>query len=107
MNHCMNPPFRGWGNRYQFFAWTSILLSILACSCTLHPSMALKREEVAGLAHLARIALNDEELTRASTELESVLAYVDRLQKVPTDGVEEAAPAAVVATGFRPDEAIQ
>jgi aspartyl-tRNA(Asn)/glutamyl-tRNA(Gln) amidotransferase subunit C len=69
--------------------------------------MALKREEVAGLAHLARIALNDEELARASTELENILGYVDRLQKIPTEGVEEAAPSAVAAIGFRPDEAIQ
>ena len=69
-------------------------------------SMALNREDVAGLAHLARIALNDEELTRAEKELENVLGYVDRLQKVNTDGVEEAAPLALTATAFREDTAI-
>lgn len=68
--------------------------------------MALTREDVAGLAHLARIALNDEELTRAEKELENVLGYVDRLQKVNTDGVEEAAPLALTATAFREDKAI-
>ena len=67
----------------------------------------MTREDVSALAHLARIALNEEELSRAEKELENVLKFVNRLQKVPTDGVEEAAPAAVVASGFRQDKAIQ
>lgn len=67
----------------------------------------MTREDVAALAHLARIALNDEELARAEKELENILGYVDRLQKVNTDGVEEATPPAVAAKSFRPDEAIQ
>lgn len=81
-------------------------LSISPVSGTLHASMSLAREDVAALAHLARIALNDEELSRAERELDGVLQYVDRLQKVDTSGVDEAAPDAVVATAFRPDEAM-
>jgi aspartyl-tRNA(Asn)/glutamyl-tRNA(Gln) amidotransferase subunit C len=68
--------------------------------------MALTREDVAALAHLARIALNEEELARAEKELDNVLGYVDRLQKIDTSGVEEAAPEAVTATAFREDVAI-
>lgn len=68
--------------------------------------MALTREDVLALGNLARIALDDDEAARAERELDGILGYVDRLQKVPTDGVEEAAPPAVVATGFRPDNAI-
>jgi aspartyl/glutamyl-tRNA(Asn/Gln) amidotransferase C subunit len=38
--------------------------------------------------------------------LDGILGYINRLQKVSTDGVDEAAPAAVTAADFRPDEAI-
>lgn len=68
--------------------------------------MALKREDVASLAHLARIALNEEELDRATRELENILGYVDRLQKIDTEGVEEASPTPRVASAFRKDEAV-
>lgn len=68
--------------------------------------MPLTREDVSALAHLARIGLSDEELSRAEKELENVLTYVDRLQKVDTSGVEEAAPPAVAAASFREDAAI-
>jgi aspartyl-tRNA(Asn)/glutamyl-tRNA(Gln) amidotransferase subunit C len=68
--------------------------------------MALTREDVASLAHLARIALNEEELDRASDELEGILGYVDRLQEIDTDGVEEAAPAPRMAPAFRVDTAV-
>lgn len=66
--------------------------------------MSLTREDIASLAHLARIGLSDEEQTRAEKELDSVLGYVDRLQKVDTSGAEEAAPPAVRAASFRNDE---
>ncbi|HWR00149.1 MAG TPA: Asp-tRNA(Asn)/Glu-tRNA(Gln) amidotransferase subunit GatC [Candidatus Methylomirabilis sp.] len=68
--------------------------------------MPLTREDVSALAHLARIGLSDEELARAEKELEGVLGYVDRLQKVNTTGVEEAAPPAVAAASFREDAVI-
>src|SRR3989344_9521080 len=63
--------------------------------CSLLLSMSLAREDVAALAHLSRIALNEEELARAERELDGVLQYVDRLQKVDKSGVEDAAPDAV------------
>ncbi len=66
--------------------------------------MSLTREDVSALAHLARIGLSEDELARAEKELEGVLGYVDRLRKVDTTGVEEAAPPAVQAASFRPDE---
>lgn len=68
--------------------------------------MPLTRSEVSALAHLARIALDDEELARAERELEHILGYVDRLQQVDTRGVEEAATPAVIATAFREDTAV-
>ena|SRR5215207_4939707 len=66
--------------------------------------MALANESVQALAHLARIGLAPEEVERAGREMEDILKYVDRLQKVDTTGVEEAAPEAVKADAFRKDD---
>ncbi|MEN9557931.1 MAG: Glutamyl-tRNA(Gln) amidotransferase subunit [Candidatus Parcubacteria bacterium] len=66
--------------------------------------MAITHEDVAALAHLARVGLEKEETERAERELENILGYVDRLQKIDTTGVEEAAPEPVAAHAFRVDE---
>jgi aspartyl-tRNA(Asn)/glutamyl-tRNA(Gln) amidotransferase subunit C len=68
--------------------------------------MSLSREDTAALGQLARIALSEEELARAEKELDSVLGFVDRLQKVDTTDVEEAGAPPVEAMSFRPDEAL-
>ena len=66
--------------------------------------MSLSREELQGIANLARIGLSDGELTRIGKELDSILEYVDRLQKIDTRGIPEAAPPLVEAKDFRVDE---
>lgn len=66
--------------------------------------MSLSREEIQGIAHLARVGLSDEELERVGKDLDSILEYVDRLQKVDTEGVPEAASPLVEAKDFRVDE---
>src|SRR5689334_8087723 len=64
--------------------------------------MSLTREDVKRLADLARLELSEEELAHSEKELDAVLGYVDRLQKVRTDGVEpQTMPAR--AEGWRPD----
>ncbi len=68
--------------------------------------MPLTKQEVSALAHLARIALDEDEVVRAEKELDGILGYVDRLQKVDTRGVEEASAPAVQAIAFREDVAI-
>ncbi len=65
--------------------------------------MSLTREEVASIAHLARIGLSDEELDRMNRELGGILEYIDRLQRIETDGVPEASALPVEAEAFRPD----
>lgn len=45
-------------------------------------------DEVARLAHLARIALTTAETRRLATELSTVLGYIEKLKKVDTSGVE-------------------
>ncbi len=40
------------------------------------------------MADLARLELNEDELAEAEKDLDSILGYVDRLQKIKTKGVE-------------------
>jgi len=66
--------------------------------------MALSRDEVKQLADLARTELSEEELTAAEHDLDKILGYVERLQKVDTAGVE---PSAMPArTEWREDTAL-
>ena len=69
--------------------------------------MALTREEVEKIAHLARVGFSEEELERIGKDLSGVLGYVDRLQQVDTTDVAEAAAPFVSADAFRTDEAEQ
>ncbi len=64
--------------------------------------MTLTRKEVETLAELARLQLSEQELVNAEKDLDSILGYVDRLQKIDVSGV---LPHGIVATeiGWRPD----
>lgn len=66
--------------------------------------MPLNREDVKGLADLARLELSEEELKLREKELEAILGYVDRLQQIDTAGVE---PYTIEETDvWRPDVAL-
>ncbi|MFA4955054.1 MAG: Asp-tRNA(Asn)/Glu-tRNA(Gln) amidotransferase subunit GatC [Patescibacteria group bacterium] len=52
--------------------------------------MALSSEEVRQLADLARLELDENEVTAAEKDLDKILGFVDRLKKVETQGVEPA-----------------
>ena len=67
--------------------------------------MALTREEVSKIAHLARIGFSEEELDRVGKDLSGILEFVDQLQRVDTEGVPEAAAPLVSANLFRADVA--
>ena len=51
--------------------------------------MSLTREQVLRIAKLARIELTDKEVELFTPQLSSILDYVNVLQEVDTDGVEE------------------
>ena len=53
--------------------------------------MALTRDQVKQLADLARLELSDAEIAAAEQDLDKILGYVARLQKVDTKGVEPSA----------------
>jgi aspartyl-tRNA(Asn)/glutamyl-tRNA(Gln) amidotransferase subunit C len=49
--------------------------------------MSLTRENVAKVAKLARIRLEDSELDAMKEEINGILTWIDQLQQVKTDGV--------------------
>jgi aspartyl-tRNA(Asn)/glutamyl-tRNA(Gln) amidotransferase subunit C len=49
--------------------------------------MAVDRSHIAKLAVLARIAISDEDADQVAERISTVLALVDQLQAVNTDGV--------------------
>jgi len=66
--------------------------------------MSLTPAEVDKVAHLARLELTAAELKTMTRQLSSIVAYVDQLGKVNTDGVEPLAHALAVSNVFRDDE---
>ncbi|MBE3135444.1 MAG: Asp-tRNA(Asn)/Glu-tRNA(Gln) amidotransferase subunit GatC [Acidobacteria bacterium] len=66
--------------------------------------MALTREEVLKVGTLSRIRLSDEEVERFSSQLSSILDYVNKLGELDTRGVEPLAHALPVHNVLRPDE---
>ncbi len=65
--------------------------------------MAITLDEIKWIAHLSRLELKTEELIAASTQLSSILNYINQLQEVNTDNVEPLAHALDVSNVFRED----
>jgi len=66
--------------------------------------MAISPEQVRWVANLARLELGDADLAKMTEQLSAILAYVDQLKQVPTDGVEPLAHPLKVHNVFRADE---
>ena len=67
-------------------------------------SEKLTREDVAKVAHLARLKLTDKELDVFTSQLGQVLEYVDVLNEVDTENIEPMAHAIEVHNVFRDDK---
>lgn len=52
-----------------------------------HQTPELSVEATAAVAHLARLAVTEEDLAQYSSQLSAILAYVDQLQSVNTANV--------------------
>lgn len=65
--------------------------------------LAITLDEIKWIAHLSRLELKPEELIAASTQLSSILNYINQLQEVNTDNVEPLAHALDVSNVFRDD----
>jgi len=67
--------------------------------------MSLNRQEVEKIAHLARLAITEEELPVYVTSLSSIMNFVDALSKIDTGAVEPLAhPLVGQRQRLRPDE---
>jgi len=56
------------------------------------------------LAHLARIALTEEEKVRYAAQLGDILGYFEKLQEVDVEGIEPTAHGIPSGNVLRPDE---
>ncbi len=66
----------------------------------------LTKEEVVKLATLARIELTETEVEKFQRELSTVLDYVEELQQVNIDGVEEVSQVTGLVNVQRSDVAV-
>ena len=66
--------------------------------------MKISRTEVEHVARLARLALSDAELDALTGDMDAILAYVDQLNRLETDGIIPTAHAVPMANAFRADE---
>lgn len=70
------------------------------------PSKALDADDVQHIATLARLKVADADIQQVTDELQKIVAFVDQLDAVDTDGVEPMAhPLGHVAAPLRADEA--
>jgi aspartyl-tRNA(Asn)/glutamyl-tRNA(Gln) amidotransferase subunit C len=64
----------------------------------------IDRKDVEHVARLTRLALTEPELERMREQLNSILAHLDTLREVPTDGVEPTSHAVDIVNVMREDE---
>lgn len=65
--------------------------------------MSLSEDQIRRLAHLARIAVREDESATVTERLNRVLGLIDQLQAVDTDGIEPMAHALELVQPLRPD----
>jgi len=63
----------------------------------------IDRKDVEHVARLTRLALSEAELERMREQLNSILAHLDTLRAVPTEGVEPTSHAVDVVNVMRDD----
>lgn len=66
--------------------------------------MSLERSDVEKIAHLARLAVSEEELDAVTSDLSNILHLVEQMETVQTDGVEPMAHPLHMAQRLRADE---
>lgn len=59
--------------------------------------------DIARVASLARIALTDDELAAYAAQLVNILDHAERVQALPTEGIEPTSHPLPMVNAFRPD----
>lgn len=65
--------------------------------------MSLTTQDIDKIAHLARLGVSDDDRTRYTDSLNSILGLIDDLQAVDTQGIEPLAHAFEVTQPLRED----
>ncbi len=66
--------------------------------------MRITRKEVEHVATLARLKLDEEEISTFTGQMDAILSYVDTLSQLNTDGIIPTSHAVPMENAFRPDE---
>ena len=66
--------------------------------------MSLERSDVEKIAHLARLAIDEEQIPVYARELSKILELVEQMNSVDTSGVVPMAHPLEVSQRLRPDE---
>jgi aspartyl-tRNA(Asn)/glutamyl-tRNA(Gln) amidotransferase subunit C len=65
--------------------------------------MKITRAEVEHVTRLARLALTESEVDLLTGQMDAILAYVDKLDELATDGIVPTAHAVPMNNAFRED----
>ncbi len=68
--------------------------------------MKISPEEIQYVAHLARLNLGEEELEKITTQIDTILTYVEKLEELDTEGVEPTTHAFSISNAFREDKVV-
>ena len=66
--------------------------------------MKITKEEVEHVAQLARLELDDTAIDTFADQIGTILAYVDNLKQVDTQGIAPTSHAITLTNAFREDE---
>ena len=66
--------------------------------------MKITRNEVEYVAGLARLSLQENEIDALTSDMDAILAYVEKLNELETNGIIPTAHAVPVENAFREDE---
>ncbi len=66
--------------------------------------MKITRQEVEHVATLARLKLDDNEISLFTGQMDAILAYVDKLSELNTDNIIPTSHAVPMENAFRADE---
>ncbi len=66
--------------------------------------MTIERTDVQNAAHLARIAIDENNIDEFTQDLANILALVDQMQAVNTDNIEPMAHPTDAVQRLRPDQ---
>jgi aspartyl-tRNA(Asn)/glutamyl-tRNA(Gln) amidotransferase subunit C len=65
--------------------------------------MPITREDILHIAKLARMRLEDDEVTSLQADMEKILEYIEKLQELDTKGIRPTSHVAVDAAPMRQD----